>query len=59
MDQRDGVFLNPLALIGRWFLALLTGLGELTLFAGHAVVYSSILILTTDYVLTELLFFDQ
>ena len=31
--------MNPLALIGRWFLALLAGLGELTLFAGRAVVY--------------------
>jgi len=34
-----GSSLNPLALIGRWFLALLAGLGELTLFAGRAVVH--------------------
>lgn len=31
--------MNLLALIRRWFLALLAGLGELTLFAGHAVFY--------------------
>ena len=31
--------MNPLSLVSRWFLALLAGLGELTLFAGRAVVY--------------------